>query len=183
MAAWGDHGWAPPVKSNENLKIFSFISGMALLPTWNDYFKAKRRLKWTQRLFGGMPAAVSFLAADLALLSLPVFNPTLSIAGLDPVVVIACGTALGTGASFVMGSFLFTSLYRRFNPKLHREYDARDADYHQRVQRHKANVPPGPTELASHDFYGERVHSVQGYRAWLKKQMKLKASRIFKAKK
>lgn len=149
------------------------------IKNWNDYFQARRRLGWMQRLMGGIPSVFSFLLLESAALSLPVFNPTTPLFGIDPLIAIGAGSLTGAVGSFLIGSSLFKLAHKSLFPKWHVDYVEREGLFARRVAMHRANVPPSPVQLAGTDFYGESVKSVIDYRRWLKRQKRLASSRTF----
>ena len=147
---------------------------------WAEFFKLRTRLAWMQRV-AGIPAVFAFLTAEGAFLSLPIFDPTQTIFGLDPLVAVSATSLVGCVGSYFAGNAISSVIWRRLRPALAQQYDARMADFCKRIARHRANVPPSPTELNfSLDFYGEKIRSIGDYKMWLKRQNFLKNSRIFK---
>ena len=63
-----------------------------------------------------IPAAIGFVAAEGAFLSLPVFDPTQPIFGIDPLVMIGLATIAGAAGSYVAASALAGIVYRRLRP-------------------------------------------------------------------
>lgn len=156
---------------------------MRFLPelcTWNDFFLARRRLRWMQRFLGGLPATAALLTAESAMLSLPVFNPSATILGLDPILAIGVGTVVGAFAAWTTGSMMFRMGHSWYRPEWHRAFTSREGDYARRVAGQRANVPPSPVQLTGTDFYGESVGSIRDYRHWVKRQHCLTESRKFK---
>lgn len=152
-----------------------------LMMTWNEFFRLRKRLILFKRLAGGVPALCAFFTAEGAILSLPIFDPTAPIAGIDPLVMVGLGTALGSIAAFSTGSALLGYCWRLFNPLKAAHFDAKQRQFYARITAHRANVPPNPTQLNfSFDFYGEKVASVQDYRRWLKRQKEMISERQFK---
>lgn len=147
---------------------------------WSEFFKQRSRLAWMQRL-AGIPAVFAFLTAEGALLSMPVFDPTQTVFGMDPLVAVGVTSLAGSIGSYFAGNALSSIIWRRLRPSIAREYDARMADFCRRITKYRANVPPSPTELNfSLDFYGEKVKSIGDYKTWLRRQNYLRNSRIFK---
>ena len=134
------------------------------IANWNDFFRMKGRIKWLQRLFGGVPSVAMFMFVETNALSLPIFNPTAPIMGVDPVLAVGASTVIGASASYLLGSMLFRMAHQAWKPELHAEYVRREGEYAKRVAGHRANVPPSPVQLSGTDFYGESVKSVAGYR-------------------
>lgn len=149
------------------------------ISNWNEFFDARRNLSWLKRLLGNLPASMIFLTAEGTVLSLPVFNPTTTIAGIDPVMAIGAGTIVGSLVAAATGGWLFGCIHRWAWPDWWSMYHLKEGEWCRRVTKWRANVPPSPVQFASHDFYGEGVRSVVDYRRWLKKQRSLIASRKF----
>jgi import inner membrane translocase subunit TIM23 len=128
-----------------------------------------------------MPSVVGFLGAEGALLSMPVFDPTQTVLGLDPLLAVGMATLGGAVASYFAGQSLASVAWRSSRPQLAAEFERMRADFCRRIAHHRANVPPSPTDLNfSLDFYGERIRTIRDYRHWLRKQNQLRNNRIFK---
>lgn len=131
-----------------------------------------------QRL-AGIPVAFGFLMGETAFLSLPLFDPTKQVAGMDPLMAVGLGTIVGLIGSYGLGIGLASVALRYWRPSLQRQLDAKQADFYQRVVRYRANVPPNPTKINfAFDYYGEKVHSIPDYRNWLRRQYQLKRDRL-----
>jgi mitochondrial import inner membrane translocase subunit TIM23 len=147
---------------------------------WPDFFKQRTKLAWMQRL-AGIPAVFGFLTAEGAILAMPVFDPTQTIFGFDPLLAVGATTLVGSIASYFIGNGLASVIWRRFRPAVASSYDAKMTDFYKRVSKYRANVPPSPTELNfTLDFYGEKIRSIEDYKTWLRRQNHLKKSRLFK---
>ena len=147
---------------------------------WNDYFKYKRRLVWFKRFAGGVPATFAFLAAEGAVLSLPIFDPSRPILGMDPLVIAGASTVIGLVGSFFTGSAVAGLAWRILRPKLAVQMDAHQKRFYAKISKYRANVPPNPTQMNfSFDFYGEKIASVKDYRHWLRRQKEMIRERKF----
>lgn len=147
---------------------------------WDEFFKLKRRLVWFKRFAGGIPATFAFLAAEGAVLSLPIFDPTQPILGMDPLVVVGASTALGLAGSFFTGSALAGLAWRILRPRTALQLNSHQRDFYARISKYRANVPPNPTQMNfSFDFYGEKISSVKDYRHWLRRQKEMIKERKF----
>ena len=161
-------------------RLLSTSNTTSTLLSWPDFFKTRQRLVWLKRLGGGVPAVSMFLVGEGALLSMPVFDPTQPIFGLDPLVVVALGTFTGLAGSYFAGSAAAGWAFRLLKPRLAEALNARQRDFYTRITRYRANVPPNPTQMNfSFDFYGEKIRSVQDYRTWLRRQKKMLKERQF----
>lgn len=160
-------------------RVYSSSPPSSLL-NWNEFFRLRRRLVWFRRLAGGVPTTCAFLAAEGAILSMPVFDPTQPILGLDPLVIVGLGTAVGMATSFIAGSAMIGCVWRFFRPRLAAALNARQRDFYHRITQFRANVPPNPTQMNfSFDYYGEKIVSVADYRTWLRRQRQMLKERRF----
>ena len=66
----------------------------------------------------GVPSAFLFLVGESMFLSQPIFDPTMTIFGMDPMLMIALGTLGGTISSFLVGSMVGKYLYASRYPNL-----------------------------------------------------------------
>ena len=148
--------------------------------SWEEFFKTRARLV-TLRRWGSVPGMAAFVVAEGTLLSLPVFDPTQTIAGVDPLVMIGLTTFGGMLTSYLVGGALAGMLWRRFRPGTARLMDTKQKDFYERIVKHRVNVAPDPTKVNfAFDYYGEKINSVADYRQWLRKQRQLLRDRTFK---
>lgn len=147
--------------------------------SWPEFFFTRRRLQLIKR-FGGIPFVASFWLAEGLVLSLPIFDPTKTLFGMDPMVVVGLGSVLGSVGSYFAGAALTGLVWRWFRSSSASQLDEKQRDFYARVSKHRANVPPNPTQMNfSFDYYGEKVHSMSDYKAWLRRQRTMLKSRIF----
>lgn len=83
--------------------------------TWSQYFKTRRKLQLMQRL-GGVPFIFLFLAAEGSLLTLPMFDPTQPVFGVDPMIMVGLSTIGGSIMSYLLGSSATGAVWRYFYP-------------------------------------------------------------------
>lgn len=130
--------------------------------------------------FSGVPFIFGFLTVESAVLSLPIFDPTKLMFGMDPLVVVGLSTITGSIASYLAGVAISGFVWRKAKPACASQLNEKQKDFYNRVSKYRANVPPNPTQMNfSFDYYGEKVHSVADYRTWLRRQYKMKAERHF----
>lgn len=87
------------------------------LHSWNDFFTVRSKLKRIG-MACGVPSAFLLLVCETILLSQPLFDPTMTIFGTDPMLMIILGTFGGTVTSFVAGSMTGKYLYSSRYPNL-----------------------------------------------------------------
>lgn len=85
--------------------------------TWSEFFKTRRRVQIFQRI-AGVPFAFAFFTAESVVLSLPIFDPTRMIFGMDPLVVVGASTIFGSVASYFLGVTLSGIIWRKLRPAL-----------------------------------------------------------------
>lgn len=102
--------------------------------TWNEFFAMRRRLQLFQRA-AGVPFAFGFLTAESVVLSLPIFDPTKVIFGMDPLVVVGLSTMAGSVAAYFAGVAISGVAWRKLRPQLAQNLE---------------EVPTRATQIASH---------------------------------
>lgn len=85
--------------------------------TWSEFFKTRRKLQIFQRI-AGIPFAFAFFTAESVVLSLPIFDPTKMIFGMDPLLVVGASTIGGSIASYFLGVALSGVVWRKLKPEL-----------------------------------------------------------------
>jgi hypothetical protein len=85
--------------------------------TWSEFFKTRRKLQIFQRV-AGVPFAFAFFTAESVVLSLPIFDPTKMMFGMDPLLVVGASTIGGSIASYFLGVALSGIVWRKLKPDL-----------------------------------------------------------------
>lgn len=85
--------------------------------TWPEFFAFRKRIQVLQRV-AGIPFAFGFLTAESVVLSLPIFDPTKMMFGMDPLVIVGLTTIGGTVASYFSGVALSGWIWRKIKPDL-----------------------------------------------------------------
>lgn len=149
------------------------------LLNWQEFFQLRRKLQIFQRA-AGFPFVFGFLTAESAILSLPIFDPTRMMFGMDPLVMVGLSSLIGSIGSYFVGVTLSGFFWRKLRPELSEQLNIKQKDFYSRITKYRANVPPNPTQMNfSFDYYGEKVRSVEDYRKWLRRQNKMKLGRTF----
>ncbi|KAF9922794.1 TIM23 complex component [Linnemannia zychae] len=144
---------------------------------WNTYFA----LRGTRRLYEITFAALTVPIGSLGgayYLAQQTFNPSISICGMDQVVMCLIGGAtsgfLGLAVGPVAGDVAFRLVYRDSQPLV----DKMDKEFFNRIALNRAK-PAGNLLAPFPDYYGEGIASVHDYRAWLRKQREYNRSTMF----
>lgn len=154
---------------------------MSRLLPWKQFFDDRRAIRRWRRI-GGIPGIIGWFGIQGWILTLPIIDPTQTIAGLDPLVVIGAGSIAGMITSWFTGSWI-ASLAYKFSPSrrlISNSLAQNQTDFYHRILKFRANVPPDPNRPRGFDFYGEKIMSISEYRKWLRLQVALKNSRILK---
>ncbi|PVU92065.1 hypothetical protein BB560_006084 [Smittium megazygosporum] len=136
---------------------------------WNDFFKLRRQRRILEVCtaipvtFIGMGATASYLST-VPLGNLITFN------GVDPTFVVAGGVLLSGGLSYLLGGYLGGIIWRAVNRKNLKTIRAKEADYFEHISANRSDPRLSSYRNPLPDYYGEKISSVKGYRAWLKKQ-------------
>jgi Mitochondrial import protein Pam17 len=91
--------------------------------TWPNFFKHRYRLKYYS-FAGGIIGMCAFLCGEGVLLSQPLFDPTMTIFGMDPLIALGLGTLTGSFCSYSLSAALTKSIWRMINASLARQMDS-----------------------------------------------------------
>ncbi|KAF9131208.1 TIM23 complex component [Mortierella sp. 14UC] len=136
---------------------------------WSTYFALRGTRRLYERVFM-VPSTLGGLFGGGYWFAQQAFDPTMSIFGMDQVLVYGLGTLgsglLGLALGPVVGNMIFWAVHANARPLV----DKMDREFFQRIVLNRANPTGNP--LAHHipDFYGEKIKSVSDYRSWLRKQ-------------
>jgi len=97
--------------------------------SWPDFFKYRSRLKY-YGVAGGILGTLGFLSGETVLLSQPIFDPTMTILGMDPLIALGLGTLTGSFLSYTLGSALTKVFWRLTNADLARAMDSVNIKFH-----------------------------------------------------
>ncbi|KAJ3227668.1 TIM23 complex component [Chytriomyces hyalinus] len=141
--------------------------------SWTQYFDQKSKLKTFERISSIAGFSLFFFGGSYYFMAVAEFDPTELVFGvMDASMAYSLG-ALGVGVlGGVAGVFAGTAVWRTVtNRRILEAIDAKDVEFFKRIQQYR---PQGQLRLSVDnpmpDYYGESIKSVQGYRAWLKKQ-------------
>ncbi|KAJ3302032.1 TIM23 complex component [Kappamyces sp. JEL0829] len=145
---------------------------------WKDYFMMRKNMKRWEMASGLLMGFGALQASSFYFLFVAKYDPTALVFGMDPAMMYVLGI-IGLGAvGYVVGNLGATPLYRAFkNRSVLDAFDRLDAQFLRRIQKWRPSdlTSVGASDNVRHlDFYGERIGSVKGYRAWLKIQRDFK---------
>lgn len=99
------------------------MSSISKALSWNEFFALRKKINGRKKLFG-IPGVFSFLFAEGAVLSMPIFDPTFTVFGLDPLVFIGLSTISGCILSYFGASTVGNIAWRSFNKPQALEFDS-----------------------------------------------------------
>ncbi|KAG0282368.1 TIM23 complex component [Linnemannia gamsii] len=136
---------------------------------WNSYFALRGTRRLYERVCMVPSTALGILGGGYYFVHQD-FDPTMSIFGMDQVLVYGMGTIalalLGLALGPVVGNVIFRSVHSNARPLL----DKMDREFFKRIVLNRANPTGNPLAHPIPDFYGEKIKSVHDYRSWLRKQ-------------
>ena len=138
--------------------------------TWQAYFQ-RRKQRRRYEVLTAIPSSALFFLLSTARLSVMEFDPTTTLFGLDPMLVMA-GVSVSSGvAGYLLGPVFGNQLFRmRLSPSEREAMMRKDAALYWHVVRNRAPAETNSIRNPVPDYYGEHITSVQAYRAWLRKQ-------------
>ena len=91
--------------------------------SWDEFFRLRRSLRLREQFFGVPTAAVCFVATGTYISTLEI-DPTVTILGMDPLLIYGASTIAGGLAGFLVGPFIGSTLWRLSNRNIIKDYDA-----------------------------------------------------------
>ncbi|KAF9147390.1 TIM23 complex component [Linnemannia schmuckeri] len=145
---------------------------------WNSYFALRGTRRLYERVFM-VPSTFLGLLGGGYYFAHQDFDPTISIFGMDQVIVYGLGTIVaglaGLALGPVAGNVIFRSVHGNARPLL----DKMDREFFKRIVLNRANPTGNPLAHPIPDFYGEKIKSVHDYRAWLRKQREYRRKTMY----
>lgn len=172
------HSLVQKITSSSSKKILN--STLLNSMSWNEFFRRRSRLRLLKRA-GGVVSTFAALTAEGIIVNLPIFDPTQTVYGLDPLVLFGMINLAGILGSYVVGSALTSGIWRLLNKSKAVSLDQKQHDFYSRITKYRMNIPPDPTKMDfKFDYYGEKIHSVADYRDWYRRQQQIRASKLIK---
>ncbi|KAJ5989613.1 hypothetical protein N7481_004823 [Penicillium waksmanii] len=137
---------------------------------WDSFFKL-RASRRRYSLASSIATSLASTTAGVQILSgQDLESLGAQVMGLDPFVVLgmataACG-AVGWLAGPMVGNGIWGLVYRRFKPSV----AIKEKEFFDRIRQYRVDPSTNSISNPVPDYYGEKIGSVKGYRAWLKDQ-------------
>ncbi|KAI9755030.1 MAG: hypothetical protein M4579_004433 [Chaenotheca gracillima] len=137
---------------------------------WNTFFKL-RKSRRRYNLIASVVTSAGTVVGGLFVLAQQDLDPmSVSIFGLDPMLLFGL-TIAGFGTiGWLVGPFLGNAMFRMLNKRFNHQMTVKEKEFYRRIKEYR--VDPSSQSLSNPvpDYYGEKVSSVAGYRQWMKDQ-------------
>ncbi|KAH3901118.1 related to Presequence translocated-associated motor subunit PAM17, mitochondrial [Saccharomycodes ludwigii] len=135
--------------------------------TWSEFFnlrKSERRLNMGSSIF------TAFIGSNLSwsYISTMEIDPTQTILGFDPLLVIVAGIMSCAGLGFLCGPVLGTMLFNFKNSNNLKSYSAKNKIFLEHVIKNRVDASSQSFSNPVPDYYGEKIGSLVEYRQWLR---------------
>ncbi|KAI9468102.1 MAG: mitochondrial import protein Pam17 [Benjaminiella poitrasii] len=159
-----------PFLNSQQLRLSSTkASTSTVIPTWNDYFKLRKKRR-IYEVASYLPSTVVPAAGTFSYFLQMQVDPLTKVLGMDPLMAaVACTFGAGFGG-FLLGPVVGNTFFKLMNGKVVSAMDQRDKEFYEHIKRNRADARLNSIRNPVPDYYGEKIQSVQDYRAWLRKQ-------------
>ncbi|KAI8646420.1 mitochondrial import protein Pam17 [Parasitella parasitica] len=147
----------------------NFASTQNVIPTWNDYFKLRKKRR-VYEVASYLPSTVGPAAGTLTYFLQMQVDPLTKVLGMDPLMAAVASTLAAGFGGFLMGPVVGNALFKLMNGKVVQAMDVRDKEFYEHIKKNRADARLNSIRNPVPDYYGEKIQSVQDYRAWLRKQ-------------
>ncbi|GAN10474.1 presequence translocated-associated motor subunit pam17 [Mucor ambiguus] len=140
-----------------------------VIPTWNDYFKLRKKRR-VYEVASYLPSTVAPAAGTFAYFLQMQVDPLTKVLGMDPLMAAVASTLAAGFGGFLMGPVVGNAFFKLMNGKVVHAMDIRDKEFYEHIKKNRADARLNSIRNPVPDYYGEKIQSVQDYRAWLRKQ-------------
>ncbi|KAI8975537.1 mitochondrial import protein Pam17 [Mycotypha africana] len=150
----------------------------ALIPTWNDYFKLRKKRRMYE-VASYLPSTVVPAAGTASYFFQMQIDPFTKILGMDPIMAAAVATISAGFGGFLLGPVVGNTLFKLMNRRHGTAMDLRDKEFYNHIKKNRADARLNSVRNPVPDYYGEKIQSVHDYRAWLRKQREFYRKGVF----
>ncbi|CCE93935.1 Pam17p TDEL_0H00760 [Torulaspora delbrueckii] len=135
--------------------------------TWTDFFQMRKQQR---RINVGSSIFTAFLGcnASWAYLSTMEIDPTQTILGFDPLVVISGALAASGALGYLFGPLIGSQIFTLSNKKKLPEFDAKNKEFLRKISTNRVDASSQSFSNPVPDYYGEKIGSIGEYRQWLR---------------
>lgn len=135
--------------------------------TWTEFFQLRKQ----QRRFNvGSSVFTAFLGcnASWAYLSTMEIDPTQTILGFDPLLVISTGIVSSGVLGYLFGPLIGSQIFKVSNRRKLSGYEVKNKEFLKRIIENRVDASSQSFSNPVPDYYGEKIGSLGEYRQWLR---------------
>lgn len=135
--------------------------------TWTDFFQMRKQQR---RINVGSSVFTAFLGcnASWAYLSTMEIDPTQTILGFDPLVVISGALAASGALGYLLGPLIGSQIFHLSNKNKLPGFDAKNKEFLKKIIENRVDASSQSFSNPVPDYYGEKIGSIGEYRQWMR---------------
>ncbi|CCH60389.1 hypothetical protein TBLA_0C05920 [Henningerozyma blattae CBS 6284] len=135
--------------------------------TWPDFFKMR---KYERRVNVGASVFTAFLGCNLSwfYLSTLQIDPTQTLFGFDPLVVISGGLVASGCVGYLFGPLFGSQIFNLLHLKKLADFKIKNKEFLKHVIKNRVDASSQSFSNPVPDYYGERIGSLKDYKQWLR---------------
>lgn len=134
---------------------------------WADFFKLRKQ---ERKIDVGSSIVSAFLACNVSwsYVSTMQIDPTQTLFGFDPLVVVSAGMIASGGLGYLFGPLLGSSIFKLKNKGHLDNYNTKSRVFLSHIKANRVDASSQSFSNPVPDYYGERIGSLREYRQWLR---------------
>lgn len=134
---------------------------------WADFFKLRKQ---ERKIDVGSSIVSAFLACNVSwsYVSTMQIDPTQTLFGFDPLVVVSAGMIASGGLGYLFGPLLGSSIFKLKNKGHLDNYNVKSKVFLSHIKANRVDASSQSFSNPVPDYYGERIGSLKEYRQWLR---------------
>lgn len=135
--------------------------------TWTDFFSLRKKQR---KINVGSSVFTALLGSNIswAYLSTMQIDPTQTLLGFDPLVVISAGLMASGTLGYLLGPMLGSQIFKLSHKLKLVQYNAKNKDFLKKVIQNRVDGSSQSFSNPVPDYYGEKIGSIREYRQWLR---------------
>ncbi|EDO19010.1 hypothetical protein Kpol_2002p81 [Vanderwaltozyma polyspora DSM 70294] len=137
------------------------------LLTWTEFFQLRKKQR---KINVGSSAFTALVGANVswAYLSTMQIDPTQTILGFDPLVVISAGLIASGTLGYLFGPLLGSQLFQLSNRSKLTAFNNKNKEFLKKIIHNRVDASSQSFSNPVPDYYGEKIGSLKEYRQWLR---------------
>lgn len=135
--------------------------------TWTEFFQLRKQQR---RINVGSSVFTAFLGCNVswAYLSTMEIDPTQTILGFDPLVVVSAGLVASGALGYLFGPLIGSQIFNTLNKKKLPGFGIKNKEFLKRIVENRVDASSQSFSNPVPDYYGEKIGSLKEYRQWLR---------------